>query len=87
MRRWAKAYFEGYHKGRLGTHAKEELLEHNELIQRLIPANQLLVYELGEGWDRLAEFLGVPVPEEPFPHLNESAAFLEEVRDPAEQSS
>jgi len=48
-----------YHKGRLETHAKEEILEHNERIKKLIPSEQLLVYEIGEGWDRLVEFLGV----------------------------
>ncbi len=31
--------------------------------------------ELSEGWAPLADFLGCPVPEEPFPRANEAAAF------------
>jgi hypothetical protein len=27
----------------------------------------------GEGWEKLCEFLGVPVPEEPFPHFHQAA--------------
>jgi hypothetical protein len=34
-----------------------------------------------EGWEPLAEFLGVAVPEEPFPHLNDSKMFAERVVD------
>ena len=40
-----------------------------------MPADQLLVYEVGQGWEPLCEFLGVPVPDEPFPHLNDTASF------------
>ena len=50
---------DGYHGGRLVTDAQSELIAHNERITRIIPAQQLLVYELGEGWERLANFLGV----------------------------
>ncbi|GJJ12976.1 hypothetical protein Clacol_007223 [Clathrus columnatus] len=73
--RWAKTYFDVYHKGRLATHAKEELEEHTENVKSTIPADQLLVYDVKEGWDRLAEFLGVPKPDIPFPHLNETQSY------------
>lgn len=48
-----------YHKGRLATHAKEELEEHTERVKSIVPADQLLIYNVAEGWDRLAEFLKV----------------------------
>ena len=32
-----------------------------------MPADQLLVFSVKEGWEPLCEFLGKPVPEEPFP--------------------
>ncbi len=39
------------------------------------------MYEAGEGWQRLCEFLGVPVPEEPFPRLNTREEFEQRWRD------
>ncbi|ASU84226.1 hypothetical protein CDO52_16770 [Nocardiopsis gilva YIM 90087] len=39
-----------------------------------VPADRLLIYEPGDGWEPLCEFLGVPVPADtPYPHLNEGA--------------
>jgi hypothetical protein len=35
---------------------------------------------VAQGWGPLCDFLGVAVPDEPFPHLNEGANFLELVR-------
>ena len=43
---------------------------HTEEVIRGIPKGRLLVYEVGEGWEPLCEFLGVPVPSTPFPHVN-----------------
>ena len=37
--------------------------KHNAEVQRVIPAERLLVYEASQGWDPLCEFLGVPVPD------------------------
>lgn len=49
---------------------------HIEAVQAEVPAERLLVFEVGQGWDPLCRFLGVPVPDgEPFPHVNERAAF------------
>ncbi len=39
-------------------------------VERAVPEERLLVYEVGAGWLPLCEFLGVAVPEEPFPHAN-----------------
>jgi Sulfotransferase domain len=46
-----------------------------EEVKAAIPAERLLIVEAGEGWERLCEFLGVPVPAEPFPSENSRAAF------------
>ena len=43
---------------------------HNAAIRSSIPPERLLVYEVGEGWPRLCQFLGVAVPAAPFPRLN-----------------
>jgi hypothetical protein len=42
-------------------------------VKRRVPQERLLVYEVKEGWGPLCEFLGVPVPDEPFPRLNDTA--------------
>ncbi|HEX5851111.1 MAG TPA: sulfotransferase [Rubrobacter sp.] len=46
---------------------------HNEEVKRRVPRDRLLVYEVSEGWGPLCEFLCVPVPDEPFPRLNDTA--------------
>ena len=44
---------------------------HNREVIETVPAERLLVYEVGQGWEPLCEFLGRPEPAEPYPHLNE----------------
>ncbi len=48
---------------------------HNEAVKRTVPADKLLVYEVGQGWEPLCEFLEVPVPDTPFPRSNDRQAF------------
>jgi hypothetical protein len=52
---------------------------HNEAVKNTIPASQLLVYEVKDGWGPLCEFLGKPVPSEPFPRTNDRAEFWDRV--------
>ena len=54
-------------------HAIEVFNQHNEEVRRRVPEEQLLVYEVKEGWEPLCEFLGVEEPDKPFPHLNDAA--------------
>lgn len=50
---------------------------HNDEIKRTIPASHRLDYNIdrGEGWEPLCRFLGVPVPQTPFPKTNNTAEF------------
>lgn len=48
---------------------------HNAEVQAGVAADRLLVFDVAYGWEPLCAFLGVPVPDEPFPHLNDTAAF------------
>jgi hypothetical protein len=48
---------------------------HNAAVRAAIPAQQLLVYQVKEGWGPLCAFLGVPEPAEPFPRTNDRAEF------------
>ena len=36
-----------------------------------VPASRLLIHRPGDGWEPLCEFLGVALPVEPFPRVNE----------------
>jgi Sulfotransferase domain len=52
-------------------------------VQDTVPADRLLVWSVGDGWEPLCEFLEVPVPDTPFPHLNDSKIFADRVIDGA----
>jgi len=45
-----------------------------------IPPERLLIYEAGQGWEPLCKFLGVKVPQEPYPNENTRAEFIARVR-------
>ena len=47
-----------------------------EEVKRSVPADRLLVFDVTGGWPPLCAFLGVPVPNTPFPHVNERARML-----------
>jgi hypothetical protein len=62
-----------------GTHFDEDetvaaFQRHTETVREALPAERLLVFDVRAGWGPLCDFLGVPPPADPFPHLNESAA-------------
>jgi hypothetical protein len=61
----------------------EQMVRHNEEVQRVVPAERLLVWQVTDGWEPLCEFLGVPTPAEPLPHENDRETFLERVTDGA----
>lgn len=44
-------------------------------VQETVPADRLLTYNLGDGWEPLCTFLGVDVPTVPFPRSNNSEEF------------
>ena len=43
---------------------------HNAEVERTIPRERLLVYDVAQGWEPLCKFLDVPVPDTPFPRTN-----------------
>lgn len=47
---------------------------HIEEVRAAVPPERLLVFEVSQGWQPLCDFLGVPVPDEPFPNLNDRAS-------------
>jgi hypothetical protein len=52
-------------------------------VQQTVPSDRLLVWSVADGWEPLCEFLEVPVPDMPFPHLNDSKEFGNRIVDGA----
>lgn len=44
-------------------------------VKASVPAKRLLIYKLGDGWDPLCAFLGVDVPDVPYPRGNDPEYF------------
>ena len=49
--------------------------DHVEEVKRVIPEEKLLMHSPKDGWEPLCEFLDVPIPEEPYPWVNDSKVF------------
>ncbi len=66
--------WEGTFDGRFGDrdHAIAVFERRNEAVRRRVPPERLLVFDVREGWAPLCDFLGVDVPDGPFPRLNEA---------------
>ena len=47
-------------------------MRHGAAVRALVPSSNLLVYRVGEGWDRLCHFLELQIPHSPFPHENKA---------------
>ena len=52
---------------------------HNAAVIREVSPDRLLVTTPDGGWEPLCGFLGVPVPDEPYPHLNDPGMFWNRV--------
>jgi hypothetical protein len=61
------------------THDRETMVArmtaHNEAVIRTVPPERLLVWQPAQGWEPLCAFLGVAVPDTPYPHINTTDAF------------
>jgi hypothetical protein len=68
-----------------GHETPEQLIggmeRHNEEVRRNVPPERLLVWSANEGWEPLCEFLELPVPDTPFPHINDRKEFLNRIID------
>jgi hypothetical protein len=50
---------------------------HNEHVRQAVPAERLVEWQPGDGWEPLCAALDLDVPAEPFPHTNTTAEFRE----------
>jgi hypothetical protein len=51
-------------------------LDHYDHVRSIVPKENLLEFQPQEGWEPLCAFLGKEVPEEPFPHINDSDSLV-----------
>ena len=54
--------------------------EHTARVRAAVPADRLLVFDVRDGWAPLCRFLAVPVPNAPFPNVNDRASMLRQLR-------
>ena len=54
---------------------------HLEEVKAAVPADRLLVFSVDQGWEPLCNFLGEPVPDMPFPNVNDRAAIKKTIAD------
>ncbi|MCX5241309.1 sulfotransferase family protein [Streptomyces prunicolor] len=78
LRRLALAMFDHVFDNRRDeAHLTAVFNRHNAEVQREVPADRLLVYEVTQGWAPLCEFIGVDSPVTPFPWLNNTAEYVD----------
>lgn len=61
--------------------ARKSYVRHYREIRELVPKDKLLDYQLKDGWEPLCKFLGREVPDVPFPHVNDAAAYDKHEKD------
>lgn len=48
--------------------------QHIETVREYCDPERLLIFDVADGWPPLCDFLDVPIPAGPFPHLNDAAS-------------
>lgn len=78
MGKWTpmtRALFKGVFDNDFEKNGKKAFEDQYDSVRKLVPKERLLEYEIGEGWERLCEFLEVETPDHAYPNTNEAAAF------------
>lgn len=78
--RWAASSLrgpDGLFRGKSDNRAfmVQAFIDWNGEVRRVVPSDQLLVYEVRDGWGPLCAFLGVEIPPQPFPSGNARGSF------------
>jgi len=73
-------WFQGFFGGHSDSEHCIELYErYTAQVIADVPSEQLLVWTVDQGWEPLCEFLGEPVPDQPFPYMNKSESVVKRV--------
>ena len=76
---WAEnGVFEGQFEDRVK--AIEVFEAHNQKVREAFPPNDVLVFDVSDGYGPLCDFLGLTAPDTAFPHVNDCASIQRQVR-------
>jgi hypothetical protein len=62
-----------YHSGHRHPHAGQ-YQDHMDYLVKVVPPDRLGYFDVKDGWGPLCEILNCPVPNVPFPHVNDAKA-------------
>jgi hypothetical protein len=76
-----RAMFDDLESMRVGciSDATEQMAfyaRHNAAVRAETPPDRLVEWQPGDGWEPICRALGLDVPDQPFPHVNSTEAFL-----------
>jgi Sulfotransferase domain len=73
--------WEGFFEGKFEDKdwAINKFKAHTAEVKNTIPTNQLLIYQVKDGWEPLCKFLNCPVPAEAFPYTNKRKDFAKKI--------
>ncbi|KAJ4321810.1 hypothetical protein N0V84_005105 [Fusarium piperis] len=54
---------------------KTTYVRHYKYVRETVPSDQLLDFQLTDGWGPLCRFLGKEIPDVPFPHVNDAVEY------------
>ena len=57
------------------THVIRCYEEHNEAVRSEVPAERLILHEVGSGWEPLCDRMNLPIPKTPYPNTNSTREF------------
>lgn len=60
-------------------HVIEVFEHHNQIVRDTIAPERLLEFNSKDGWEPLCKFLGIPVPQEPYPNINTMEEFKQRI--------
>ena len=75
---WQRAFHDRFEDK---SYAIDLFEQHNAQVKASLPAEKLLVFDVKQGWEPLCRFLDVPVPDKPFPRLNDTEFFRARVNE------
>ena len=61
---------------RKGCDLKQVYLDHYAYVKKAVPKERLLCHKPQDGWEPLCKFLDSPVPDEPYPNVNDTANWI-----------
>lgn len=78
MRMAKKVILDGVFSGkyRNKNHCIDLFNKHISEVIKIVPRDNLLVFDISEGWAPLCEFLNVELPDTTFPHTNTRTSFF-----------